>query len=209
MKKNIIFDFDGTIVDSRDLVIHLYNEIAERNNFKKINKADIKSLSGMPIIERCKALNVPLYKIPTLVFEGKKNYKNFLHSLTVKDGIIDVLHKLKENGFRLGIISSNAKSTIKEILEKNSLDIFDDIYSAKGIFGKHHTINGFAKKFNLNKEEILYIGDEVRDIISCKKSGVKILAVTWGYDSPELLLESNPEYITNNPAEIIDIVCKF
>jgi phosphoglycolate phosphatase len=205
MQKTIIFDFDGTIVDSKDLIIQLYNELAEKNNYKKIDKSNFKSLSELPIVERCKVLNVPIYKIPALVYEVMKNYKNYLVSINIVDGIRDVLFKLKENGFNLGIISSNSISTIEEFLVKNKIDIFDSIYSAKNIFGKHHTINGLVKKFNLDKKYILYVGDEIRDIISCKKACAKIVAVTWGYDSTELLLDGKPDFIVNSPAEILDV----
>lgn len=209
MEKTIIFDFDGTIVNSRDLVIKLYNELAEKNNCKKINEIDIKFLSGLSINERCKELGVPLYKIPSFAFEVKKNYKDYLCSLSIKEGIIDVLYKLRENRLRLSVVSSNSQSTILDFVKKNNIDIFDNIYSAKDIFGKHNTINGFLKKFNLDKKDVLYIGDEVRDVISCKKSGIKIIAVTWGYDSKELLSNGNPDFIVDYPSEIINIASGF
>lgn len=206
MTKTIIFDFDGTIVDSRDLIIQLYNEIAERENYKKINKSDIESLSTLPILERCKVLDAPIHKIPSMLLEARKNYKNEIHTLRVKDGVLELLYKLKESGFSLGIISSNARSTIIEFLKQNNIDVFDYVHSAKNLFGKHYSINGLVKSFNLDKKDTIYVGDEVRDIEACKKSHIKIIAVTWGYDSTKLLQKGNPEYLINKPDEIIDIV---
>ena len=49
---------------------------------------------------------------------------------------------------------------------------------------------------------MIYVGDELRDIESCKKLGVPIVAVTWGYDSPQLLLSGNPDHIANTPGEL-------
>lgn len=209
MNKTIMFGFDGTIVDSRDIVIQLYNNLAEKRNFKKINQLNVKFLSGLPIVERCKALNIPTYKIPYVAFYIKKNYKKFLYSLNIRVGIIDVLNKLKENGFEICIISSNSKETIKEYLEINNINIFNIICSSKDLFGKHHIINRFLKKYNLDRKDVLYVGGEVRDIISCKKAGIKIASVLWGYDSCELLSKEKPDFIVNNPAELIDIAYKF
>lgn len=209
MTKTIIFDFDETLVNSRDVLIRLYNELAVKYNFKKFKESDIPHFTGISIRERCKLMNVPFHKLPLLVYEAHKDYRNYLHSVDIKKGIAEVLYKLKEYGFILGIISSNATSNIKEFLHRNNLDIFKNIYSARNLFGKHYAINAFLKKYYLKKEDTLYIGDEVRDIISCKKSGVKIIAVTWGLDSIHLLQKEKPDFIANNPNEIIEIVNKF
>lgn len=209
MNKTIIFDFDGTIVDSRDIVIQLYNNLAEKENFRKINQLNIKFLSGLPIVERCKALNIPTHKIPYIAFYIKKNYKKILYSLNIQAGMIDVLNKLKDNGFEICIISSNFKETIEEYLEINNINIFNAVCSSKNIFGKHQVIKRFLKKYNLNRKDVLYVGGEVRDIVSCKKAGVKIASVLWEYDSCELLSKEKPDFIVNNPAELIDIAYKF
>lgn len=205
----LIFDFDGTIIDSRDLIIQRYNEIAERDNYKKIDKLDIVKLSDLSIAERCRTLNVPMYKIPSIALEVRKHYKRDLPNLRIKDRVAELLYNLKKEGFRLGIISSNEKSNIIEFLKVNDLDIFESVFSEKNIFGKHHAINKFIKKLNLEIKNTIYIGDEVRDIISCKKVSIKVIAVTWGYDSLNFLLENKPDFIANDPAEILNIVNNY
>lgn len=205
MEKFLIFDFDGTIIDSRDLVVQLYNEIAERDNYKKIDKLDVAKLSNLPIAERCRRLNVPIYKIPSIALEVRKNYKKDLPNLRIKVQVAELLNNLKEE-FRLGILSSNEKSSIIEFLKMNNIDIFEIVFSEKNIFGKHYAINKFVKKMNLKMENTVYVGDEVRDIISCKKVGLKVIAVTWGYDSSRFLSENKPDYIAKIPAKILDIV---
>jgi phosphoglycolate phosphatase len=52
----------------------------------------------------------------------------------------------------------------------------------------------------------LYVGDEVRDIQACKKSFVKIIAVTWGFDIPDVLKSHNPDFLVSTPKEILDII---
>ena len=206
MDNFLIFDFDGTIIDSRDFIIQLYNEIAERENYKKIDKLDIIKLSSLSIAERCKTLHIPMYKIPSIALEVGKRYKRDLPALRIKDRVAELLYNLKKEGFRLGILSSNEKSNIMEFLKVNDIDIFESVFSEKNIFGKHHAINKFIKKLNLELKNTIYIGDEVRDIISCKKVSIKVIAVTWGYDSHSFLLENKPDFIANNPEEIVSIV---
>ncbi len=204
--KNIIFDFDGTIVDSRDFIIQLYNEIAERDKYEKIDRPRIEYLSTLTIPDRCKKLNVPLYKIPPMLVEVRKKYKKELHKLIIKDGVKELLYSLKDKGFKLGIISSNSRSAIVEFFKGKNIDIFDYVYSTKNLFGKHYTINGYLKQFKIDKNDTIYIGDEVRDIVSCKKAGVKVIAVTWGYDSPKLLTEGEPEYLVDSPKQVLEIL---
>jgi len=209
MDKFLIFDFDGTIIDSRDLIIQLYNEIAERDHYKKIDTLDILKLSDLSITERCKILNVPMYKIPSIALEVRKYYKRELPNLRIKDRVAELLYNLKKAGFRLGIISSNEKNNIIQFLKVNEIDIFEQVFSEKNIFGKHHAINKFIKNLNLEMGNTIYIGDEVRDITSCKKVSIKIIAVTWGYDSLKFLSENHPDFIANNPEEILNIVNNY
>ncbi|MFZ5988391.1 MAG: HAD-IA family hydrolase [Bacillota bacterium] len=207
--KTLLFDFDGTLVDSRDIVVQIYNGIADKYSYRKIDSSDISTLSKISITERCKFLNVPTYKIPLLVYEAMKIYKDYILDINILEEMKDVLSELKKEELNLVIVSSNSKSTIKAILQRNKVDIFNYIYSSKNLFGKHFTIDTFIKKHNIKREEVIYIGDEQRDIISCKKCGIKIISVTWGYDSSDLLLAHKPDYIVNKPIEIIDIVKFF
>lgn len=209
MKKFLIFDFDGTMIDSRDVIIQRYNEIADRDHYKKIDKLDVVTLSNLSIAERCKILHIPMYKIPSIALEVRKQYKKDLPNLRIKDQVAELLYKLKTKGFRLGIISSNEKSNIMEFLKLNDLDIFESVFSEKNIFGKHHAIHKFIKKLNLEIGNTIYIGDEVRDIISCKKVSIKVIAVTWGYDSLPFLLENKPDFIAEHPEEILNIVNNY
>jgi alanine racemase len=125
------------------------------------------------------------------------------------DGIENEIRKLKESGFKLVIISSNSISNIERFFENKNLDVFDEIYSSKGIFDKHSSINKLIKKLGIKKDEAVYIGDEYRDIKACKKSKVRIISVTWGFDSEELLVKGNPDFIARTPQEMIDIIYRI
>jgi Predicted phosphatases len=203
MKKTLIFDFDGTIVNSRDLVIKIYNELSEKYGYRKINQTDILNSSKMSIKDRCNLLGVPMHMLPILLYEVKKIYKNYFLDLNIISGIPDVLNRIKDYGFTLGILSSNSKATIELFLKSNR-----NIFCSKSLFGKHFTIKNFLKNFNLKEDEVLYIGDEIRDIISCKKSNIEVVAVTWGYDAEELLLKESPDFVAYNPNEIFDIAVR-
>jgi len=209
MIKCIIFDFDGTLVDSKDVFVSVFNQLAAKYNFKKMKQADIEHLRKLSIMERCKLLNFPLYKLPFLASELHRQYKNHLKNLVLFDGIKELLDALKNRGFGLAIISSNSVENIKELLQTNHIDYINDIFSANNFFGKDKVIKKFLKVNQLKESEAIYIGDEQRDIVASKKNGVRVIWVGWGYDVIDLAKKEQPDFIVNTPGEILGVLQKL
>lgn len=206
MYKYIIFDFDGTIVDSSHVFINIGNSLAEKYGVNRITAEEFKELGKLSVKDKCKKLGIPLYKVPRIAIEILEKFHHHTDDLHLIEGIKDTVTKLKEYGYKLGIISSNSVSNIEKFLKSVDLNVFDCIQCVPGILGKHQTINKFIKKMNLSREHVIYIGDELRDVISCKKACIKVIAVAWGYDSLELLSTGHPDFIAEKPDEIIDFI---
>ena len=79
------------------------------------------------------------------------------------------------------------------------------MYVDTSIFGKHTTLKRLIKKYDLVKKEVIYIGDEIRDIEACKKAGIECIVVTWGYNSRKALQQQNPDYMIDRPADLLKI----
>jgi phosphoglycolate phosphatase len=209
MIKCVIFDFDGTIADSKAVFISVYNQIAEKYNYKHLESDQLQHLRMLTFNERCRYLRVPLYRIPFLAGEFLAHYKNELRHIKLFDGMRGLLEDLHASGFETAIISSNEKSNISGFLAENGIHSIDKIYCSTSLFGKHKLIKGFLKTYKLLPDNVLYVGDEVRDIVACKKAGVKIAWVDWGYDLKEAVADEKPDYLISNPMEIISIVTKY
>ncbi|GFZ78163.1 phosphoglycolate phosphatase [Paenibacillus marchantiophytorum] len=204
MVKHILFDFDGTLVDSRALLVKLYNEMAAQHQFRMIRDQDLALLRSLSISERVTRLGVPVLQIPKLVIAGKQLYQDHIRTLHVVPGMKDVVAKLSAQGIRSSILSSNSESNIRTLLKSNRMESsFKEIISAKHLFGKHHSIRKVMKQWGTSPSRMIYVGDELRDIEACQKLGVPIVAVTWGYDSPRLLLSGKPDYVVNSPGELL------
>lgn len=202
----VIFDFDGTLVDSKDIFIYVYNQLAESHNFKKIQDKDVEKFRKLSVFERAKLLNVPMYLLPFLATEFYNLYKEQIKNLKLFDGIKEVLEKLKDKKREIIIISSNSESNIREFLEKNQIDVIDEIFCSNNILGKDKIINKFLKKHYLRNWEVIYVGDEIRDIVACKKTGIEVVWVEWGCDLIDNVKEYNPNYIVSTPSDILRIV---
>ncbi|MED1205580.1 HAD-IA family hydrolase [Heyndrickxia acidicola] len=206
MFKTVIFDFDGTLVYSRSLAIQLFNDFADKYGYKKIRDDEVQYLSTLSIPNRLKALKCPMYKLPMLLIDMKKKYKRDVVTLGCVDGIREVLRDLKKHGLTIGILSSNYEENIKSFLDSNKIDNFDFVYTASNIFGKDKAILRLMKEKGITPSEMLYIGDELRDIEACNKIHVPCAAVTWGFEAEELLISANPQYIIHEPVQICNII---
>ena len=210
MIKYLIFDFDGTVADSARLYIRLANNLAGEFGLTELSSDELRLFSTMPIKKRCKKLGIPLYRLPAMNIRMQEEVKNHIHELSWIEGMEEGIRELKEAGFKLAIISSNSIANIERFLKsKGCSDIFDEIFSSKGLFDKHRAINKLVKKLGIKKHEAIYIGDEYRDITACKKSKVKIISATWGFDSETLLIKGKPDFIAHTPRELVDIIYKI
>jgi len=206
MAKYVVFDFDGTLVDSKAVFISAYNQLAEKYRFNKIDEESIPRLVKLSMRDRMRALNVPFYKLPVLTSEFISIYKRSIHSIYLIEGMAGVLKALESSGYKTAIISSNAVNSIRQFLQNNQIDFIQDIYSSSRVFGKDKAINKFLQKNKLQHTEVIYVGDEERDVIACKKSGIRIVWVAWGFEVKEVVVNSQPHFMAETPAELLEIV---
>jgi phosphoglycolate phosphatase len=200
--KYIVFDFDGTIADSRDVFIALYNELALKHGYGQMTPQNLQQLRCMSIAQRCKLLKVPMYKVPFMASAVIKQFEASVPLLRFNDGMKELLQSLVDNNVKTAVLSSNSQKNIQQFFDIQGVAI-SEIFCSRSVFGKHVLINKFLKQKNLKPTEILYVGDELRDVIACQKSGVAMAWVSWGYDSIESLENNKPDYVIHNPAEIL------
>ncbi|MDD2634135.1 MAG: HAD-IA family hydrolase [Bacteroidales bacterium] len=205
--KTIIFDFDGTIADTLETIARLYNAIAADYNCKEISYADkerFRSMNTQKFLHEC---GIPLIKLPKLSIKIKKELKNEIKNIKPFPGIIEVLHRLKKEGFKLGVLSSNSVTNINLFLEHNTLEnIFDFVHSGKNIFGKDKTLLSLLFKYKIDRNNVIYIGDETRDIDALKRIKIPIVAVSHGFNSREILKTKSPDYLVDNPEELLEVL---
>lgn len=121
--------------------------------------------------------------------------------------IFPLLSELHRNErFHLGILTSNTHENVKQFLEKNELDFFEFIRTGKSVFGKSHLINKIVRQRKVAKSSVYYVCDEIRDIEATKKSGIKSIAVTWGYNTKDALIKENPDFLVDTPDELRGII---
>ena len=206
-QKIIIFDFDGTIADTVDALVTIANRLALEFGYVPINSQELVLLRNLTAREIIKYSGVSLFKIPFMVKKVKGELKHKIPELTPIEGINAALIELHNQGYHLGIITSNSQENVNQFLKCHNLDyLFDFIYSGVTIFGKTTIINNVLRQKHFQPESVIYVGDETRDIESAKKANIKVIAVSWGFNSPEALSKQNPDFLIHHPHELLAVM---
>ncbi|MGD8448999.1 MAG: HAD-IA family hydrolase [Desulfobacterales bacterium] len=205
MIKYLIFDFDGTIADTFQIVERSGLELAQKYGLH-IDAAEAKRIGLKKALLKDK---FPMWKVPRAMQDLKAAINQGIREeVQLFPGMKPVLEQLARS-YSLGILSSNSKENIECFLNKNSVqELFSFIYSDSSLFGKEIVLKRLGKKQRLSLREMLYIGDEDRDIHAARKLKIPIIAVSWGYNIKDLLAAKKPDYLVEQPEELLRILTK-
>jgi len=209
MIKIVIFDFDGTLADTFDLIFAIANRLSVEFGYKQAKKEEIPEIEKLSPLELINQSGISIFKVPFLLRRIRAEFQKEINDVGLFAGIKEVLLALKLQGYQIGIITSNAQENVEYVLQKHDLLIFDFMVSGTTLFGKHRVIKKYLKSENIQPEEMVYVGDETRDINSAKKAKVKAIGVTWGFNSREALSEYQPDALVDQPQELIEVINNF
>ncbi len=206
----IIFDFDGTLANTLETVVEIYNKIAPDYNCRTVDYQDISRLQAMHVSTLMKEYGISHITLAILLVHVRKELHINMDNVKPFHGIVESLRELKNNNCQLGIMSSNSQKNVQTFLVANDMDdLFDFVHTSKNIFGKHLAIKRIINNLGLSTNNVVYVGDETRDIEACKKIGVKIAAVSWGYNLPEVLQAMQPDVLIDTPNELALTIMKL
>ncbi len=202
----IIFDFDGTLVNSDTLIESTFIKLKDELGLQDISLKKIKSFKHLSLKDKIKLFNISPLKLPKIIKRVQEEMGNNLNMISWNPGIISLLEKLSKEQYQLGVLSSNSTKNLNAFFSASQISRFEFVKSGNNLFGKDKDLKKLIKEQKLIKENILYVGDEVRDIEACQKIGVDIAAVSWGFEEKELLNKHNPTYLVNDPKELLKII---
>ena len=202
----VVFDFDGTIADTLSVVIRIANRFAEHYGYHKIPLSDLPKLREKKPSEVLKHLGISIFKLPIVVRKIRFEMNKEIAHLNTSADLKDTLVKLKESGCVLGILTTNSRENVMEFLKNNNLELFDFVYSGRAVFGKSRLLKKLMKAKTIPHNDPIYVGDEIRDVEAAKKAGIKVIGVSWGYNTKDALQKAHPDHIVEKPEELDEII---
>ncbi len=202
----LLFDFDGTLADSINMGLRIANNLAPEFGIEPLTEEQFAQARTMSIPKALKMFKIPLYKVPKAITMALAEYRHVIHELEPFAGIPEMLKELKELGCHMALLSSNTGENVRHFLDQHELDYFDWVEGTSGILKKHSSIRKQIKKHKLDKRNVIYVGDEIRDIIAAKKSSIRIISVSWGFHDVALLKRHDPDYLVEKPQEIVELI---
>jgi phosphoglycolate phosphatase len=198
----VIFDFDGTLADSADWMIKTFNGIAQQFGIRSVTPEEIEELRGKSNREIVSYLGVPMWKLPSIATEMRRRVEEDAMSIRLFDGIHQMLQRLRANGVRTAIVSSNSEHNIRRILGPENASLVDFYDCGASLFGKARKLRAVVTRSGVPAAKSICIGDETRDIEAAREAGIASGAVLWGYASRDVLQSFAPTVIFESMSDI-------
>ncbi len=205
--KVIVLDFDGTMVESLKPIVHEMNHwikkvgqepITEQSLGRWLPQTDEKRFGWGWIYRRVTEIGLQLVEY--------RQSKQLQH-IRVVPTLMNVLTVLRRQGYRLGIVTTNSEANVRDYLVLHGWDwLFSFVYTDGGLFGKGRMIERMLEDQEIKPKQLVYVGDEPRDVLAAKEAGVKAIAVTWGFQTEAAFNQIKPDAIARKPAQLLHVV---
>lgn len=214
MIKGLIFDLDGTLIDSIGDIHYSINLALEKHGYEKQSYDFVKLNTGRGfrvLVKDCLPKDVSDEVIDEVNITYTKFYGEHYNERTkAYDEVYETLLKLQEQGIKLAVNSNKkdeyTKNLIKSIFPKIE---FVAVYGERvGIKNKPdpQTAHEIVNIMGLQINEVLYVGDSEVDIRTAKNGGFESIGCKWGFRGEDILYKEGATYIIDRPSKIIDVI---
>lgn len=212
MVKGVVFDLDGTLIDTIEGLANSVNAAMDFYSFPNHSIEKYRTFVGNGVgklVERA----LPEGK-KNLLEEARKVFEKhyaetMLDILPVYDGIEELLKYLVKNNIKIAVNTNKMDVFAKPMIKKVFGDIFCEVLGEVSEFPRKPSpdgVNYLLGKMDLSCDECLYIGDSQVDIKTARNAKIRCVSVTWGFVTREVLIENEPEIMVDHPREIIDLI---
>ena len=209
----IVFDMDGTILDTLKDLKNSMNHTLRLYNMPERTLDEIRSFVGNGIrklIERAAVSGTPETIIEAIHKEFMKHYEVHCADFTKPyDGVNDLILELKSRGYKTAVVSNKAHDAVLDLCDQYFPALFDLALGEKPEIAKKPAadmVNLALEKLQISREKAVYIGDSDVDVATARNSNLDMIAVDWGFRTREFLVEQGAKTIVSHPEEILQLV---
>lgn len=206
----LIFDFDGTLANTLETGIEIFNDLAESYGLHQITIEEARELRKLNTRALLDHLGISRLMAVKLGAHIRKLLHERMDEVEMIVGAQQAVLELHRSGFRLGVLSSNSADNVRMFLKRfGLLECFGFIEAGVSLFGKPQRILNVLKKLKVDPAQVMYVGDETRDMEAARKSKVSGLAVCWGANGREAMETEDPDFCIDDPVELLRCAEEF
>lgn len=216
--KSIIFDLDGTLLytleDINDAInFALLSFNLRPNSIEETRKFVGNGAKTLVLRSMYHRYDVRLFLKNTLFDQIYSLYMEKYLSIRLNktkpyDGIVDVLNELKSKGYNLAVLSNKPARDTTAIINNYFNNIFDIVLGSNDNYNLKPDptlLNHIISYFGTNKENVIYVGDSLVDILTARNANVKCISVSYGYNDKDILLKDN-NVVIDNPYQLLEAI---
>ncbi|MGP7819411.1 pyrophosphatase PpaX [Niallia sp. 01092] len=203
-----LFDLDGTLINTNELIISSYLHTLEQYYPGKYTREDVLPFMGPSLKEVFSSLDKDRAEEMIKVYRTY-NLANHDKVVTIFDGVYETVKALKEQGFKLGIVTTKLSDVVDMGLKLTKLHEFFEVIVAidhvKKAKPDPEPIHLALDKLQAKPEEAIMIGDNYHDIQAGQNAGTLTAGVAWSLKGREFLQGYNPDYIFDEMQDLLSI----
>lgn len=196
-----LFDFDGTLADSQDWFLGIFDHVADRFGYRRLVPGDRERLRGLETRAILHDLGVPTWKLPMIAKHVRELATRDIDQIRLFPGAAEMLAALKSGGVQAAVVSSNDEGNVRRVLGPAAAHV---AYFACGasLFGKASKVRGVLKATGVDSRDAIFVGDEMRDVTAARDADIDSGLVAWGYADPDFLRSLEPTLFFERMDEI-------
>lgn len=207
--KCVIFDLDGTIIDSSEGIRKSIEETIKTLNLQKMSDVQLESCIGPPIQDSFRKIyGVDENEVNKMASVFRNFYKEkYLYEAEIYDGMIELINSLQHNKIMTMIATYKREDYTKKLLKKFGIwGLFDYVKGAdfEGKLKKTDIINQCIEKSQCKRSEIVMLGDTFHDSIAACEAGIDFIAVTYGFGFKATESVNEAIFIADSVSELED-----
>ncbi len=213
--KAVIFDLDGTLLDTLTDLAASVNAAMIRYGYKEHSKEAICSFVGngvAKLIERALPGGRECADFDNVLEYFKAHYKEHMYDSTdAYDGIYGTLKALKKEGYKLAVVSNKFDAAVKELCQRyfcEYVDVAIGENESAGIKKKPapDTVNAALELLGISSGEAVYVGDSDVDVHTAENAGMECISVLWGFRDIEFLKGEGARHFAKTTDELFELI---
>ena len=205
-KPMILFDFDGTLADTLELVHEIYNRLSSVYGYRHLSAVELQAFRHLTLHEFIEQAGIPIWKVPLIAMHARHLMHQDIDAMHPPAGLVEVLTKIHDSRrYDMGILTSNRRKNVLKFMDKHAMGWFDEIHTTRSVLSKKHRIEKFIAQKGLDPKRLYYVGDTSVDDESVRHADEQSVAVTWGFNTHAVLERAAPTFLIDQPHELADV----